>query len=165
MPQGSTTPELLELARRSLEAVNRRDLDTLMSLSAPDAVYDTSPSGLGVYEGQAAIRAFIKGYWDAFEELRFDLEELVDLGNGVTFSVNRQDARPVGSLARVRTREAHVTEWEEGMVVKMTVYTDIDEGRAAAQRLAESRPCGEQNVSRPVVVRHEARTARPRRRD
>jgi ketosteroid isomerase-like protein len=89
MSEGSTTPDLLELTRRSLEAVNRRDLDTLLSLAASDVVYDTSPSGLGVYEGQAAIRAFIKGYWEAFEELHFDLEELVDVGNGVTFSVNR----------------------------------------------------------------------------
>jgi ketosteroid isomerase-like protein len=133
------TPDLVELTRRTLEAVNRRDLDTLMSLAAPDVVYDTSPSGLGVYKGQASIRAFIKGYWDAFEELRFELEELLDLGDGVTFSVNRQDARPVGSAAHVRTREAHVTEWIEGVVVKLTVYTDIDEGRAAAERLAASR--------------------------
>jgi ketosteroid isomerase-like protein len=138
MSEESTTPDLVEGTRRSLEAVNRRDLDALMSFLAPGAVYDTSPSGLGVYEGEAAIRAFIKGYWDAFEELRFELEELLDLGNGVTFSVNRQDARPAGSTAHVRTREAHVTEWVEGMVVKMTVYTDIDEGRAAAARLAES---------------------------
>lgn len=165
MSHGSSNPDLLELTRRSLEAVNRRDLDTLMSLSAPNLVYDTSPSGLGVYEGHAAIGAFIKGYWDAFEELRFDLEELVDLGHGVTFSVNRQDARPVGSTARVRTREAHVTEWVEGVVVKITVYTDIQEGREAAQRLAASRREAEQSVSRPAEVLHGARTARPRHRD
>jgi ketosteroid isomerase-like protein len=135
----STTPDLVELVRRQLEAVNRRDLDTLMSIVAPDAVYDTSPHGLGVYEGRAAIEALFKDYWDAFEELRFELEELLDLGNGVTFSVNRQHARPAGSTAYVQNREAHVTKWSEGMVVRATVYLDIDEGRAAAERLAESR--------------------------
>jgi ketosteroid isomerase-like protein len=139
MSEESTTPDLLELARVSLEAVNRRDLDALMTLVAFDAAYDTSPSGMGVYEGHAAIRAFLKGYWDCFEELRFELEEAVDLGNGVTFIVNRQVARPLGSTAYVRTREAHVVEWVEGMVVRLTVYNDIDEGRAAAERLAESR--------------------------
>ncbi|HWX97875.1 MAG TPA: nuclear transport factor 2 family protein [Solirubrobacteraceae bacterium] len=136
---GDSTPDLVELARKTLEAANRRDLDALMRLAAPDAVYDTTPSGLGLYQGHAAIRDFIKGYWEAFEELRFELEELRDLGSGVTFSVNRQDARPVGSASRIRTREAHVTEWLDGVVVKMTVYTDIDEGRAVAERLAESR--------------------------
>jgi ketosteroid isomerase-like protein len=94
---------------------------------------------MGVYEGHAAIRAFLKGYWDCFEELRFELEEALDLGSEVGFLVNRQIARPVGSTAYVRTREAHVVESVEGMVVRLTVYSDIDEGRAAAERLAASR--------------------------
>jgi ketosteroid isomerase-like protein len=94
---------------------------------------------MGTYEGHAAIRAFLKGYWECFEELRFELEEALDLGNGVTFLINRQVARPVGSNEQVRTREAHVLESVEGMVVRLTVYNDIDEGRAAAERLAKSR--------------------------
>src|SRR5882762_4554469 len=101
MSEQSATPDLTELARRQLDAVNRRDLDAVMTAIAPDAVYDTAPSGMGVYEGHAAIRAFLKGYWDCFEELRFELEEALDLGNGVTFLVNRQIARPVGSTAYV----------------------------------------------------------------
>ena len=71
----STPPDLVAFARRQLDAVNRRDLDALMAAVAPDAAYDTSPSGMGVYEGHEAIRAFLKGYWDCFEELRFELEE------------------------------------------------------------------------------------------
>jgi ketosteroid isomerase-like protein len=139
MSEESATSDLLGLAPTQIEAVNRRDLDALMSLVARDAAYDTSPSGMGVYEGHEAIRAFIKGYWDCFEELRFELEEAVDLGNGVSFVVNRQIARPVGSAASVRTHEAHVIEWAAGIVVKVTVYNDIDEGRAAAERLAALR--------------------------
>jgi ketosteroid isomerase-like protein len=139
MSEEPTTPDLTELARTQLEAVNRRDLDAVMTSIAPNAVYDTSPSGMGVYEGHAAIRAFLKGYWDCFEELRFELEEALDLGNGVAFLVNRQVARPVGSTAEIRTREAHVIELVDGMVVGLTVYNEIDEGRAAAERLAESR--------------------------
>jgi ketosteroid isomerase-like protein len=139
MPEESTTPDLVELARKQFDAVNRRDLDMVMSIFAPEAVYDTSPSGMGTYEGHAAIGAFLKGYWQLFEELRFELEETLDLGNGVTFHVNCQAARPVGSTAEVRTHEAHVVEWADGMIVRVTVYVDIKEGRAAAERLAEQR--------------------------
>jgi ketosteroid isomerase-like protein len=139
MPGESTTPDVAGLADAALDAVNRRDLDAVMTPFAPDAVYDTAPSGTGVYEGHAAIRAFLKGYWECFEELRFELEEALDLGNGVGFLVNRQVARPVGSTAYVRTREAHVIQSVEGMVVRLTVYNDIDEARAAAERLAEER--------------------------
>ena len=130
------TPDLAEITRSVVEAVNRRDFDALMSYAAPDLVYDTSPSGFGVYEGRAAIRTFITGYWDAFEELRFELEEFLDLGNGVTFAVNRQHARPIGSAAPIQAREADVTEWVQGRVMRLTVYLDIDEGLAAAERLA-----------------------------
>ena len=51
MPEKSTTPDQAEFARRQIEAVNRRDMDALMSVCPPDGVYDTSPSGLGVFEG------------------------------------------------------------------------------------------------------------------
>lgn len=139
MPEESTTPDLDEINRKTLDAVNRRDFDALQAYVAPDVVYDTSPSGLGVYQGEAAIRDFIEGYWNAFEDLRFELEEFVDLGNGVTLSVNHQHARPVGSAAAIQAREAHVTEWADGLVVRITVYNDIDEARAAAERLSSER--------------------------
>jgi ketosteroid isomerase-like protein len=139
MPEESTTPDLAEITRRGVEAVNRRDFDALMSYAAPDLVYDTSPSGFGVYEGLPAIRTFITDYWDTFEEFRIELEEFLDLGNGVTFGVGRHHGRPIGSTAPIQAREAQVTEWVEGRVVRVTVYIDIDEGRAAAERLAEER--------------------------
>ncbi|HST33450.1 MAG TPA: nuclear transport factor 2 family protein [Solirubrobacteraceae bacterium] len=139
MSAGSTTPAPVELVRRTTEAADRQDLDALMSMCAPDGVYDTTPSGLGTYAGPAAIRAFLKEWWDAFEELHATLEEVLDLGNGVTFSVIRQDARPAGSAGSVSTREAHVAEWRAGKAVRVTVYTDLEQGRAAAMRLAEER--------------------------
>jgi hypothetical protein len=67
------------------------------------------------------------------------LEEVGDLGDGVTFSVIRQDARPAGSASPVRTREAHVIEWVGATAARLTVYPDIEAGRAAAERLAEKR--------------------------
>jgi ketosteroid isomerase-like protein len=139
MPEESTTPHLVELVRQNFEAVNRRDIDVVISLCAPDGVYDTGADGLGVFEGPAAIRGFLDDYWGAFEDLRFELEEVLDLGNGVTFCAVRQDARPAGSIGYVRRREAYVLEWVEDMVARLTVYTDVVEARATAERLAESR--------------------------
>ena len=71
--------------------------------------------------------------------LSFEPEDVQDLGNGVTFSVLRDDGRPAGSTGHVETRQAYVLEWVEGMVARATVYSDIDEARAAAERLAEER--------------------------
>jgi hypothetical protein len=57
----------------------------------------------------------------------------------VTLGVNRQSARPAGSDAYVQAREAQVSEWSAGKIVRVTVYTDVDEARAAAMRLAQAR--------------------------
>ena len=139
MSEEPPTPDLEELARATVEAVNRRDFDAMLGYVAPDVVYDTSPSGFGIYRGIPAIREFIEGYWESFDELRLELEEFQDLGNGVTFAVNRHYAIPVGSTAPVQAREAQVTEWKNGLVVRVSVYIDADQARAAAERLAEER--------------------------
>jgi ketosteroid isomerase-like protein len=139
MSEESTAPELVELTRRQLEAVNRRDLDEVMSRCAPDGVYDTGPDGLGVYEGPAAIRAFLGEWWGAFEELAFEPEDVLDLGHGIVCIVVRQSARPANSTGHVQRREAYVLEWVEDMIRRTTVYADVDKGRAAAERLAEER--------------------------
>jgi ketosteroid isomerase-like protein len=138
MDEGSEKPDPAELIRLQIDAINRRDFDALLPYVSADLVYDTSPSGMGVYEGEA-IREFIESYWQTFDELSFELEEFVDLGNGVTFAVNRQHALPRGSSAPIQAREAHVAEWKDGLVARITVYTDISGGRAAAERLAASK--------------------------
>ena len=139
MSEESTTPDLVELARRSLEAANHRDFDAMLSFWSPDPVWDVSPMGLGVYEGPAAIRGFFEDWIGAYEEWEIEPEEILDLGNGVVLAVLLQSARPAGSDGHVRLRYAAVSLWIEGLVERTTNYLDIDEARAAAERLAESR--------------------------
>jgi ketosteroid isomerase-like protein len=138
MPEESTTPDLVELTRRLVEAGSRRDYDAFMSLYGPDAVLKLT--GLGTsFEGLVAIRGFWEDWSGAYEEVAVETEEILDLGNGVTFAVVLQEARPVGSSGRVQMRAASIGVWAEGVLVRQTLYTDIDQARAAAERLTESR--------------------------
>ena len=139
MSEESTTPDLVELSRRFLEATNRRDLDAMLSFFAPDAVWENA--GLGTFEGVAAIRDFFEDWFASYEELWFEWDEVLDLGNGVAFAVLIQQGRLVGSSGDVRHRNAGVSVWVGGSVVRATNYnyTDIDAARAAAERLAEER--------------------------
>jgi ketosteroid isomerase-like protein len=138
MSQESTTPDLVELVRGAFEAVNRGDLDAVMSLFAPDAVVDLSQRELPSFEGVSAIRGFLEDWIGSYEEFRWELEEVMDVGDGVVFGVVHQNARPTGSAGYVRQRSGWVWVWVEGLVVRLTTYGDIDEARAAAERLAES---------------------------
>ncbi len=81
----------------------------------------------------------MEDYVAAFDEWTVQTVEAVDLGNGIAYFVNRQDGRPVGSAARVQSRVAFTAEWVEGMVGRIIVSYDIDEARAAAERLAQVR--------------------------
>jgi len=48
MPEEPTTPDLVELTRQAINALNHRDFDAAMSYHAPDAVWDTSNTGVGI---------------------------------------------------------------------------------------------------------------------
>jgi len=139
MAEESTTPDLVELTRWMLEAFGSGDFDPVLNVFAPDGVYDMSALGMGTFEGHGAIRAFWEDWYSSYEEAEIEPEEMLDLGNGVTFAVLVQKGRPVGSGGEVRHRNAVVVAWMDGIIVRSTFYSDIDEARAAAERLAESR--------------------------
>ena len=137
MPEESTTSDLVELVRRFNEAGNSGDFDLMLRFLAPDAVWEGALGG--TYEGPAAIRGLLEEWMGSYEELVVELEEVLDLGNGVTFSVLIQNGRPVGISGEVRFRHASISIWVEGLVVRTVIYLDIHEARAAAERLAEER--------------------------
>jgi ketosteroid isomerase-like protein len=140
MSAESTTPDLAELTRGFFEAADRRDLDAVMSFFAPDAAWETVSLGT-CFEGVAAIRSFFEDWTGAYEEFEMEVEEALDLGNGVVFVVTRIAARPAGSTgSALRRRRPLAFIWVEGLLARVTAYADsVGEGRAAAERLAESR--------------------------
>ena len=138
MSQESSTTDPVELSHRFLEAASRLDFDAMVSFYAPDAVWEGRASGM-TFEGRTAIRGFWEDWFASYEELRLEQEEDLALGNGVVFAVIMQMARLVGSGGYVRYRHALVAIWVEGLIVRVTMYSDIDEARAAAERLAEER--------------------------
>jgi ketosteroid isomerase-like protein len=137
----STTPSLVKLTRRSIDALNRRDWDAFFDMWTPDAVWDTTPAGalLGAYQGRRAIRAALEDWMRPYDGWEQESEEIRDLGNGVSLAVLLQRGRLRGSSGAVELRFANVAVWAHGVIERLAVYTDIDEARAAAERLAEER--------------------------
>ena len=141
MPEESTTPDLVRLARQGYEAMSRGDLDGVMSLFAADAVYDASDAGLGTFEGEEAIRGFVEDWRRSWEDYRYE-EELLDLGHGVVLRLVRESGRLVGGKGRVEQRVAHLATFANGKIEWQKAYFDIGEARAAAERLAKERADG-----------------------
>jgi ketosteroid isomerase-like protein len=137
MPEESRTTDPVECVRRHFEAGNRRDIDAVMSSFAADAVLEGRALG-DLFEGQAAIRGFVESWFGVYEELKFTLEEVHDLGNGVVLAVVLQEARPAGIAGRVQQREGWVYLWVDGLIARFAA-AGIDEARDAAERLAHER--------------------------
>jgi len=137
MSEESTTPDPVELLGRAVEAANRRDLDAAASSFAEDATFDGRALG-DHFQGRAAIRSFLEDWFGTYEELEFGLEEVRDLGNGVVFAVVVQNGRPAGSAGHLRQREGWVFVWVRGLIARLTI-SEVDEARAAAERLAQER--------------------------
>jgi hypothetical protein len=138
MPEESTTPDLVDLMRAVIEASG---VEETMRFFGPASVYDLSVMGVGVFEGYDTIRGFLEEWLSSYDESEDEAEEITEFGNGVVLAVIRGKARPAGSPAgvQVTARRNAVAVWADDLIVRITIYRDIDEARAAAERLAQER--------------------------
>jgi ketosteroid isomerase-like protein len=140
MSEESTTPDPIELVRSGFESFSRGDFDAMLSLLAPDVVFQGRAEGVtGKIDGAAALRELLEDWYDTFEDFKIEVEHGADLGNGIVFIIYCQEGRLAGTSGLPRDRYAFVFEVVDGVVVRLTNNTDIYEARAAAERLAESR--------------------------
>jgi ketosteroid isomerase-like protein len=90
MPEESSTPDLVEITLGIFEAMDRDwDVDAVATHWSPDVVWETL-GGMGTYEGAAAVRLFMEGWWSTWEDHRHHVEEIRDLGHGVVYVVVRK---------------------------------------------------------------------------
>jgi hypothetical protein len=139
MTDESTTSDLVELTRRALEAFIAGDIHAAMNPFASDIVFEAPETAFETFEGRAALRGFFHDWLDTYDELEVAAEEIRDLGNGVTFGVFIWRGKPRGTTGWVQFRQGSVATWVDGLVRRNTIYLDVDEARAAAERLAEER--------------------------
>jgi ketosteroid isomerase-like protein len=141
MSEESRTPGLVELVRRCFEAISAGDLDEAQRVLTHDAVVDMTRTAGVVADGRDAIRAFQEDWLAGYDEVVYSAEEIIDAGNGVAFVRVLQTACPAGTTGHVTQREAQIWITEDGRFLRMIVYpnSELDEARAAAERLAQER--------------------------
>src|SRR5204862_409353 len=82
---------------------------------------------------------FVEDWFRSYTEYETSADEILRLGENVILTINTQMARLPGSSGFVRLHDAYVFLFEDSLIVRWTAYRDIDQARAAAERLAESR--------------------------
>jgi ketosteroid isomerase-like protein len=112
MSEESTTPDSVERVRRQFEAGNRRDIDAVMSSFAVDAVLEGRALG-DIFEGHAAIRAFVEAWFGMYEELEFKLEEVNDSATELCLLWSSKRLGLLASpIAFSRERDGSTCGWE-----------------------------------------------------
>jgi ketosteroid isomerase-like protein len=115
----------------------RRDFDAVMSYFSPDSIWE---AWMGTtFTGREAIRGNLEDVVGSLEEFAMEPEELLELGGQVVLAVVRQSVRLAGGGDEHQGRVAFDSEWANGLIVRVTIHPNIEDGRADAERLAQER--------------------------
>jgi ketosteroid isomerase-like protein len=120
--------------RRAFAKYNRGDVEGALKEWAADAVWDWSNGrgfDAGVYRGRNEIREFWQQRRAAFEEVRFELLDLLELDNDRLIVENVAYLRGRDGI-EVEARSAWLIEFSDGEQTSLTLYQTKREALEAA---------------------------------
>jgi ketosteroid isomerase-like protein len=112
-----------ELVRDIIEALNRGDVDGMLTYMHPDFEWtpvEASPVAR-VYRGREEVRRYVEDWLGTFDDLKLDLEEPTEIGERVVAPVNGY-ARGRGSGLALETRFCQVWTVRDGIALAMQEY-------------------------------------------
>jgi ketosteroid isomerase-like protein len=126
--------------RRGYEIVNRRDFELALGAQHPDVLirYAPDPGGrippdlIGDYHGHDGFREAWSKWLDAFEDLRVEPEEVIDLGGERLLVGIRAVGRGTGSGIEVAQRGFTLYTFRDGMVASQEFFFDRQLAEEAA---------------------------------
>ena len=115
----------VELHRRSIEALNARDIDAFIAYSDPEIEFHSMFAAVGgaVYHGHDGLRSWFRDFEDAWgNEFLAEPEAYFDLGEH-TVVLYVAHARGRHSGAEVAMPAAVVVRWRNGLAIYFKGYT------------------------------------------
>jgi ketosteroid isomerase-like protein len=128
--------ENVKLLRRTVEAINRGDIDGALEDAADDFEVDWSnaigPGRRGIHHGKDQAREFWASFAEAFYELRWDFEEIIEVDESRVIAVNHVRARGRGSGAAVDSTSALLWTISDGKGKSVKLFQSKAEALEAA---------------------------------
>ena len=114
--------ENVELLRRLVDAWNRRDLDGILELAAPDAEFVNSPTAIepGTRRGHDELAAVLRTQWEMLTDGRQEVDRIYDLGDEA-IALGRLSRRLPGSEARIEDRFLGSSEFRGGRLIRTRI--------------------------------------------
>jgi ketosteroid isomerase-like protein len=98
------TDPSISLVTRFNDALNARDVNSMMALQTEDCVFENTypPPDGARYEGQAAVRAFWEEFFRSSSTARIEIEEIFALDERVVMRWVYSWQDPAGSAGHIR---------------------------------------------------------------
>ena len=126
--------ENVETVRQALRAFDR-GLDEVAPFWDPRIDWraiEGAPDDIGVFRGHDAMRRYYEQWYETFDELRADAEELLDAGDDRVVAALHVIGRMKGSDAEVEMRLAVVFTVRSGLIVRGREYATREQALEAA---------------------------------
>ena len=127
----------LEQVRRAINLFDEGEIEAALEMVDDDFVMDWSNSIgplKGVYTGRGEVLEVWRTFTDAWESVRWDIQEAVELDPDHVLVVNRVLMRGKGSGAEVDASGTQVWAFEEGRGKRLTLYQAKEDALAAFGR-------------------------------
>jgi ketosteroid isomerase-like protein len=124
----------IEFVTRLIDLFNRRDADGMRSLAGDDFEYDWTRSlgpNRGVYKGPDGFFEFISDQWEMFDPMHLEVDEYIPRGNHVVVPSRIVGRGPQG--VPVSAQSTHLYTFEDGRLVRITMFQEREEALAAAR--------------------------------
>jgi len=158
-------PASLELVKIALQAYANGDSEIALALAGPHIRWDeraSRPDGDLVW-GQDKVGRAMRRYLDGWDEYRFDLEDIAEVGPGKIVGICRERGKPTEGPA-VDRRFGGLWVVEAGRIVSWATYLTPREAVRAAKELLGGRieTPKVQPIPAPPVVAEEAPPPEPK---
>jgi ketosteroid isomerase-like protein len=125
--------ENVEIVRRSLEAFNDRDLDTVMEMCDPQVEWHTAPDipDPAVYHGRDEARKSVQDLLQFFDDLRVEPERFEESGDEVV-ALYRFVGHGTGSGVPIEIKVGVACTFGDGKATRVRFWNDWDKALEAA---------------------------------
>lgn len=129
--------ENVEVVRAAFQSMTSGHAASVFELYDPEVELDPSRAelggliGTGTYRGHEGVRRFFRDYYDAWQRVDYDIEQLVDAGERVVSAVKTR-ARGRTSGAEVELRIYGVWTIRNGRIVRVMFFATNEEALEVA---------------------------------
>ena len=127
--------ENIEVLKRSVEAYNQRDMDTLLDLASPN--YEFAPLLATVietttYRGHEGLRKYFEDADSTWGEIQVRFDDVRDAGGDLVYACGELYGKGRASGLEVQVPLACVAEVRDGKLTRLQSYETADEALKAA---------------------------------